>query len=123
MRIAPELTDEAVLGELGRRLAERRIALRMSQAELAERAGIGKRTVERIEAGESSQLTSWIRLLRAVDLLAALDALIPADSIRPLALLEQRGKRLQRVRKRDAGRDQSGRNQSDKGEWTWSEPE
>ncbi len=44
------MNDDAVLAELGRALAERRIGIGLTQAALAEQAGIGKRTVERIEA-------------------------------------------------------------------------
>lgn len=117
MKIDPALTDETVLSELGRRLAARRVAMRLSQAELAEKAGLGKRTVERIEAGQSSQLTSWIRLLRVLQLLPALDALLPSDEIRPMDLLERRGQRPQRVRKRESDDGEEG------SEWTWGDLE
>jgi len=101
MEISVDLSDEAVLGELGRRLAQRRLALRLSQAELAEQAGVGKRTVERVEAGASVQLTNWIRLLRVLELLPAVNAMIPVETVRPMTLLEQGGKLSRRVRRRD----------------------
>ena len=50
MKIDKQLTPEAVLEELGRRLARRRLDLGMTQADAAEQAGLGKRTVERTEA-------------------------------------------------------------------------
>lgn len=93
-------SDQAILAELGSRLAQRRIAMRLSQADLAEQAGVGKRTVERIEAGESAQVTTLVRLFRVLDLLPALDALIPAESTRPMELLRHGGKMPKRVRKR-----------------------
>ena len=58
VRISGALTTEAALAELGLRLAQRRIQLGQTQDELATEAGVSKRTVERLEAGESTQLSS-----------------------------------------------------------------
>jgi transcriptional regulator with XRE-family HTH domain len=119
MEIKTALSDQAILEEVGRRLARRRLALRLSQAELAEQAGVGKRTVERIEAGEPSQLTSLMRIFRVLDLLPALDATIPADTVRPMALLKLGGKQpVRRVRKRD----EESRVDEDQ-PWSWGETE
>ncbi|MFU8831594.1 MAG: helix-turn-helix transcriptional regulator [Wenzhouxiangella sp.] len=117
MDISEVSSDAAVLEELGRRLAQRRLALRLSQAALAERAGVGKRTVERVEAGASAQLTNWIRLLRVLDLLPALDAMIPRETVRPMTLLKQGGKLPRRVRKRDADQPESDE------PWSWGDSE
>ncbi len=101
MKISEHDSDQSILDELGQRLARRRVSMRMSQAELAEQAGVGKRTVERIEAGESAQATTLVRLFRVLALLPALDALIPAESARPMELLRHGGKTPRRVRKRE----------------------
>lgn len=116
MKIQNAKTDEAALAELGRRIARRRIALRLNQAELAEQSGVGKRTVERIEAGESCQLTSWLRVLRVLELLPALDAMIEEERPRPMALLQHGEKQPKRVRKRAAEQDQVG---EDGAAWRW----
>lgn len=67
------LSDEAILQEVGCRLLRRRLDLEQTQEELAKEAGVSKRTVERLEAGESTQMTSFLRILRALDLLTGLD--------------------------------------------------
>jgi len=94
------LTDEAVLVELGERFARSRLDRELTQSDLAEQAGISKRTVERIEAGASAQLSSIIRLLRVLDLLPHLDRLLPEAEPSPMALLKRKGKQRQRASSR-----------------------
>ena len=48
MKITKQATDEAVLSELGGRLAQVRLERNLTQAQLAEQAGVSKRTVERL---------------------------------------------------------------------------
>lgn len=55
------LTDEAVLEEIGRRLKQRRLDLQLTQEILADEAGVSKRTVERIEAGKTAQMSTLIQ--------------------------------------------------------------
>ncbi|MCE5255298.1 MAG: helix-turn-helix domain-containing protein [Spirochaetaceae bacterium] len=91
------MTDAAVLEELGARLARARIAASLTQTDLASRASVGKRTVERIEAGGSVQLISLIRVLRVLDLLGTLNAIAPEEGPGPMEMLERRGKVRRRV--------------------------
>lgn len=90
-------TDEAVLRELGERLARIRLERNWTQIELADAAGVSKRTVERLEGGKSTQLSSLIRLCRALQLLDRFDAIIPELSPGPMAQLKLRGKDRQRA--------------------------
>jgi transcriptional regulator with XRE-family HTH domain len=53
MKITSTLTDDAVLAEIGERLCARRLELQLTQAVVAEQAGIAKRTLERMESGHS----------------------------------------------------------------------
>lgn len=99
MHLNELLTDDAALAELGRRLARHRLARNRTQAEMADDAGIGRATLQRIERGESVQMTSMLRLLRTLDLLGALDATIPETIERPIEQLDR-----QRVRKRRRAR-------------------
>ena len=62
MKLSTTLTDEAILEALGGRLASARLARNLTQAALAEQAGVAKRTVERLEAGQSAtQLSGFLR--------------------------------------------------------------
>ncbi len=110
-------TDAAVLAELGRRLARHRLERNWTQADLATEAGIGQATVQRVERGDSVQMTSMIKLLRTLELLDALDAAIPASISLPIAELERERRR---TRRRASGR---GHRRAEPGErpWTWGD--
>lgn len=97
MAINPDMSDDAILGELGHRLQQRRLDLRLTQAELAEQAGIGKRTVERLENGASVQFASLVRIFRVLGLMGALDEMLPQGGPRPMDLLRLQGKQRQRA--------------------------
>ena len=97
MDIDDLMTDKAVLEELGHRLARRRIARELTQEGLASEAGISKRTLERLEAGQPSQFLTVIRALRALNMLDLLDVAIPEATARPMDLLKMKGKERQRV--------------------------
>jgi transcriptional regulator with XRE-family HTH domain len=116
MKIAETLTDHAVLAELGERLARHRLHQRRTQAQLAEAAGVSKRTIERIEAGHSVQLSSFLRLCRALDLLEGLATLVPVLPMSPMSQLELRGKQRQRVR---ATQDATTTPATSRDAWTW----
>jgi transcriptional regulator with XRE-family HTH domain len=97
MLITPELTDAAVLREIGERLERRRIDAGLTQARLAEEAGVSKRTVERMMAGRSVDFVLLLRVLRVLKLIDALDQLIPDQPQSPLLLLKSRGRARHRV--------------------------
>src|ERR1043166_7647546 len=113
MNIKPEFSDELVLQELGERLTRTRLERNLTQANLAQTAGISKRTLERLESGAaSSQLTTFIRVSRALDLLQRFDTFLP----RPLASPVQQVKLQGRKRKRaSGGRIEKTLNKK----WTW----
>jgi len=71
MKIIHSSKTEAILKEIGIRLTQQRIQAKLTQAALAEKAGVSKRTVERIEAGNSIQLSTMIQVLRVFGLLEA----------------------------------------------------
>lgn len=109
-------TDAAVLEEIGNRLAHRRIETGLTQSELARQAGVGRSTVERLEAGNSTQVSSFIRVLRVLGLLEQFVALVPKRGPRPMDLLQAKRK----IRQRAAKKTQPSA-QKPAREWTWSD--
>jgi transcriptional regulator with XRE-family HTH domain len=105
MHIDELTTDAAILAELGRRLERHRLERNWTQAELAAEAGLGQATVQRAERGRSIQMTSMIKLLRTLGLLAGLDLAVPESIDLPIAQLDrQQSKIRRRARGRRGGR-------------------
>lgn len=98
MKFNDLLSDDAVLAELGHRIAEARLALGMTQAQLAQAAGVSKRTVERLEDGASAQLGNLVRCLRALGKLEGLERLLPETPANPIELLRSAGAPRSRAR-------------------------
>lgn len=114
MKIDNLMADDAILAELGRRVAKNRLAADLTQADLARAAGVSKRTVERLEAGLGAQLVTLVRCLRALKLADDLDLLAPEALPNPLDLLKHR-RRTARSRARP---DRKARPPAP---WTWGD--
>ncbi|NCB02020.1 MAG: XRE family transcriptional regulator [Spirochaetia bacterium] len=91
------ITDTALLTLLGKRITTTRIERNLTQSNLAKQAGISKRTLERMENGESVQLTTFIRILRVLELLHGINILLPPQSVQPLEMIKREGKKRLRV--------------------------
>jgi len=109
------LTDQAIMDEIGQRLAQRRIDSDLTQSELARQAGVGRSTVERLEAGHSTQMSSFIRVLRVLNLLEAFFKLFPEPGLHPMDLVKAQGKIRQRASSRRK------RAQKPASDWDWEE--
>src|SRR5687768_8594030 len=114
MRLTQQLTDDAILRELGSRLACARLRQKLTQQELADAAGVAKRTVERIESGEPTVLTNLIRLLRTLNFIEPLNALLPDSAPSPIEQLNQHKK----ARKRASAAKKVPKSA---GKWTWGD--
>lgn len=124
MRITSELTDPVIAQILGERIERYRIEAGLTQAELAEQAGIGKRTLERVEAGRGAELVTLIRVLRTLNVLDGFERLLPELPPSPIAQLELRGKQRQRVSRRHGApeRPNEVRDGAPVKPWTWGVP-
>ncbi len=92
-------TSREILQEVGARLRGFRLQQNVTQAELAETAGVGQATIKRAEAGENPRLETLIRILRALGRVEALDSFLPEPLVSPIRLAEQRERRRQRARR------------------------
>ena len=109
------LTDEGLLEAVGERLTELRLARNLTQAQLAEQAGLGLRTVQRLESGAAAtQLSGFFRICHVLGVLDRLDLLLPAPAPSPIEQLKMRGKKRQRVRPKKTTPGTASK-------WTWSE--
>ena len=94
------VTNEPLLGIIGERLAARRLARNLTQAQLAKEAGVGLRTVQRLESGtDGAHLAAFLRVARVLGLIDQIDALIPDSEPSPIEQLKSR----RRQRKRASG--------------------
>lgn len=87
-----------ILGNLGRRFASNRLAKNMTQAQLAEAAGIGEATVARLEKGSASSIDTVVRVMLALGLRSHLESLLPDPSIRPIERVRLQGRERRRAR-------------------------
>jgi len=116
-------SDEAVLRTVGERLAGARLRRNWTQAVLAAEAGVSVPTIKRMEAGRSTQMTNFVRVLRALDLVEGLDAFLPEPRVSPLQALRSEGRRRQRASgkpQREAPRPDGGEG-TDGSTWVWGD--
>ena len=119
MDINEQATDETILSELGARLAQVRLERNLTQAQLAGQAGVSKRTVERLESGAvATQLSGFIRVCRALNLVERFDQLIPETAPSPIAQLKLQGRKRRRASAAKAV-NKAAKDLSAK--WTWND--
>ena len=121
MEITNSTGDDAALGELGQRLAQYRLNENLSQAELGKRAGVSRNTINRMEAGESTQASNLLRTLRALGLLQNLDALVPEPQVSPLQMANRQGKARIRAGRAQVKATATVTAQGEKAPWEWDD--
>lgn len=97
MKITAAATGDEILAELGARLRAYRLQQNRSLADVAEQAGLQKLTVQNAELGRGSSLDSFIKILRALGRLDAIDAFLPVPLVSPLDLARRAGRVRQRA--------------------------
>ncbi|WP_170565703.1 helix-turn-helix domain-containing protein [Ruegeria atlantica] len=106
-------TSKQIEQEIGQRLARLRLARNVTQATLAERAGIGVRTLRRLEAGEPSTLDTFLRVATALELEDAILSSLPEGNIRPIERVSRKGSERKRA--------SPSSERAAKSTWTWGD--
>lgn len=115
MKLDSQMTDEAILKAIGERLAHLRLAHNLTQQQLAEQAGLGVRTVQRLESGAAAtQLSGFVRVCRVLGLLEHFENLVPEAVAGPMEQLQRRNRKRLRA---------SGKKTAPAGpkQWAWGE--
>lgn len=87
-------TDDGILDAIGQSIKEHRLERNLSQAQVAAAAGISRSTLSLLERGEDVRLSTFIQVLRVLDLLHLWDHFQYREQLSPLAIARaQHGKR------------------------------
>jgi len=97
VKIRQATRTPAILIELGYRIERLRLQRNQSLASLAEAAGVGTATLQRLESGKSVNLTTLIQVLRALNRLADLDNIVPDVEVSPFEFSRSRTQPRQRA--------------------------
>lgn len=112
------LSDDRLLTQLGARVTVLRLSKNLTQAGLAQQAGVGLRTLQRLESGSAAtQLSGLVRVCRALDFLDRFESLVPAVQASPLAQLK-----AQSTPQRKRASTRKSVDPATPKKWTWGEP-
>lgn len=92
-----DLSDEALLHEIGQRVQRYRLNRNMTQITVARLSGSSRNTVQALESGKGINLHSFMRILRALDALDDFDAFLPDPGFSPLQAAKMMGRTRQRA--------------------------
>jgi transcriptional regulator with XRE-family HTH domain len=77
-------TGDQIEAALCKRLESIRLSRNITQAQLAEEAGVSPRTIGRLEKGQGVSMDTFIRIMMALNIQQNLEALLPDPSVRPI---------------------------------------
>ena len=90
------MSPAAISAELGGRLKRARLNADITQAELARRTGLNRRTILNAEKGKV-QLENFVSILLALDIIDQLNLFLPETELSPLQLAKFKGQERKRA--------------------------
>lgn len=109
MLITNDSDCNAVMGEFAIRFRQHRVSARITQKELAQKTGVGLKTISNFENGKEIGLFSFVKLLQGVGLEHNLENIIPDYTKRP-SYIANGGNLPKRARKKKMNN-----------EWKWGD--
>ena len=97
------------------RLESIRLSRNITQARLAEEAGVSTRTIGRLEKGQGVSLDTFIRVMTALGIQQNLEALLPDPTVRPIERVGLKSRERQRARPAKSGDEAPA--------WSWGDGE
>ena len=115
MKISNELSDKAILIELGQRIQNQRIFNNITQTAIAKQTGLSRSSIIRLEKGIPVTVDCLISVMRALQMLDNLEITFPEQEIHPMELINNRGKQRLRASKRHVPK------KDDAAAWRWGD--
>lgn len=103
---------EDIEADLGRRVEELRLSKNRNQSQVAEEAGVSRRTITRLENGEGVSLDTFIRVLRALGVAERMHTLLPEPSVSPVERVRMKGRTRKHARPQAV---------KEAGPWQWAD--
>jgi len=87
------MTNNRIELEIGLKIKHYRLKRNLTQLELANKTGISRVSISKIERGKGATLASLIEILRMLHVLQNLEFLFPEDEISPIELIKLKKKK------------------------------
>ena len=106
-------TSDQIEKAVCKRLEGIRLTRNITQARLAEEAGVAIKTIKRLEKGKGVTFDTFIRVLIALKIQQNLEGLLPDPSVRPMDRINLSGSERKRA--------SSDHSQSKREPWSWGD--
>ena len=83
--------------EIGKRIQKVRLLQNLTQKDLAQKAGLSRGAVSKIERGQGATLSSMIEIMRVLRLLDSFEQVFPTAQLSPLEIVKLEGKQRKRA--------------------------
>jgi transcriptional regulator with XRE-family HTH domain len=93
------MSDQALASRIGDFVKHHRLELNKTQEVLSHEAGISRSTLSLLERGETVTLATLLQVLRVLDQLQVMDAVVVEPRISPLAVVKAEQAMRKRARK------------------------
>lgn len=93
------MSDDALIELIGKYIRHQRLVQNKSQKEIASNAGVSRSTLSLLESGEKITMSSFLKVMRELDLLHLLEVFKIQETLSPIALAKLEKEKRQRASK------------------------